>query len=157
MKELLEILQGEAFFEDFEEKHLRLLATGAARRSYAADTLLMRDHETTETFWLILEGQVALESRLREGRVPFQTLGPDDILGWSWLLPPYRASYDARALTDLHTLHFDAGVLRDRMEADPAFGYAVLKHFSALIVQRLQAARLQALDIYAHGGADHGA
>ncbi|WP_018994478.1 cyclic nucleotide-binding domain-containing protein [Thioalkalivibrio sp. ALJ2] len=156
MKELLAILEDQPFFEDFDPKHLHLLAACAAKLSYPADTRLMRDHEPTETFWLIREGQVALESPLREGCVTFQTLGPGDILGWSWLLPPYRASYDARALTELHTLRFDAGVLREHMEADPAFGYMLMKHFSALIVQRLQAARLQALDIYSHGGPGHG-
>ncbi|WP_018867911.1 MULTISPECIES: cyclic nucleotide-binding domain-containing protein [unclassified Thioalkalivibrio] len=156
MKELLAILEEQPFFEDMDERHRRLLAACAAERSYAAGAILMRDHEPTETFWLIREGQVALEGRLREGNVPFMTLGPGDILGWSWLLPPYRASYDARATTDLHTLRFDAGVLRERMEADPALGYTLMKHFAALIVQRLQAARLQALDIYSHGGPGHG-
>ena len=155
MNELLAILRDSPFFEGFEEKHLRLLAACAARRGYPAATFLMRDHEPTETFWLIREGQVALESRLHERSVQFQTLGPGDILGWSWLLPPFRASYDARALSDLNTIRFDATVLHDRMEADPAFGYAVLQQFSALIVQRLQAARLQCLDIYAAGGPDH--
>ncbi|WP_019023583.1 MULTISPECIES: cyclic nucleotide-binding domain-containing protein [unclassified Thioalkalivibrio] len=155
MKELLSILEQQPFFEDFDPKHLRLLAACAAERSYESGARLMRDHEPTETFWLIRAGQVALESRLREGTVPFQTLGPGDILGWSWLLPPYRASYDARAVSDLHTLRFDAGVLRERMEADPVFGYALLKHFTALIVQRLQAARLQGLDIYQNGGPGH--
>ncbi|WP_018948250.1 cyclic nucleotide-binding domain-containing protein [Thioalkalivibrio sp. ALMg11] len=157
MKELLAIIEEQPFFEDMEPAHKRLLAACAAERSYEADTRLMRDHEPAETFWLIRSGQVALESPLREGTVPFQTLGPGEIVGWSWLLPPYRASYDARAVTDIHTLRFDAGVLRDRMEADPAFGYRLMKHFAALIVQRLQAARLQGLDIYQPGGPGHGA
>ncbi|WP_024328578.1 cyclic nucleotide-binding domain-containing protein [Thioalkalivibrio sp. ALR17-21] len=156
MNELLAIIEKEPFFEDMAPEHRRLLAACAAKCSYTAGTRLMRDHEPTETFWLIREGQVALESPLREGNVAFQTVGPGDILGWSWLLPPYRASYDARAVTDIHTLRFDAGVLRERMEADPAFGYVLMKHFAALIVQRLQAARLQALDIYSHGGPGHG-
>lgn len=155
MTNRLAIIREQPFFQDMEPGHQHLLASCAEECGYTAGARLMRDHEPSEAFWLIRSGQVALESRLREGTLPFQTLGPGDILGWSWLLPPYRASYDARAVTDIHTLRFDAAVLRSQMEDDSAFGYMLMKHFAALIVQRLQATRLQALDIYSHGVPGH--
>lgn len=152
MKELLEILEGRPFFHGMDAGHLKLLAACAALRSFEPDTYLLREHEPAGAFYLIRSGTVALQgaSPGRDART-FMTLGEGDLLGWSWLVEPYRWHYDARAVTPVHTVHFDAGTLRERMERDPALGYDLLKRFTALIVERLQAARLQALDIYGDG------
>ena len=155
MNELLEMLKDRPFFEGLSEAHMKLLAACAALRSFEPDAFLFREHEPAEAFYLVRSGTVALESRLpgRAARA-FTTLGEGDILGWSWLIPPYRWHYDARAITPVHTVHFDAAALRGRMDHDPELGYALLKRFTGLIVERLQAARLQSLDIY--GDADVG-
>ncbi len=157
MRELLEILQGQSFFDGLTEAQLKLVAAFAALRSFEAGRYLFREHEPADAFYLIRSGRVSLESLL-PGRQPgtFMTLGGGDMLGWSWLIPPYRWHYDARALEPVHTAHFDAAALRERMDHDPVLGYALHKRFTMLIVERLQAARLQHLDIYASGEGDVG-
>jgi CRP-like cAMP-binding protein len=155
VNELLEILKGQTFFQGLGEQHVRLLTAGASLRTFRADETLFREHEEATAFYLVRSGRVALESRLPGRRAEtFMTLGPGEVLGWSWLMPPYRWHYSARALEETHTVHFDAPVLHDCMDRDPVLGYALYQRFAALIVQRLQAARLQAMDIY--GGGDVG-
>ncbi|ACL72221.1 cyclic nucleotide-binding protein [Thioalkalivibrio sulfidiphilus HL-EbGr7] len=155
MNELLEILKDQPFFEGLREADMRLLAAGASLRTFRADETLFREHEEAAAFYLIRSGRVALESRLPGRRAEvFMTLGQGEVLGWSWLMPPYRWHYSARALEETHAVHFDAPALHACMDRDPVLGYALYQRFAALIVQRLQAARLQAMDIY--GGGDVG-
>jgi CRP-like cAMP-binding protein len=155
MNELLAILRDQPFFEGLREADMRLVSAGAALRTFRAEEILFREHEEARAFYLIRTGRVALESRWPGRRAEvFMTLGHGEVLGWSWLMPPYRWHYSARALEETHTVHFDAPALHARMDRDPVLGYALYQRFAALIVQRLQAARLQGMDIY--GGGDVG-
>lgn len=152
MKERLRVLEAEPCFATLEPHCLRLLASCAAEFAVEEGGYLVREHEPASAFYLLQEGSVALEAHpAGQAVVVLQTLGPGAFVGWSWLLPPYLACFDARALTAVKGLRFDAEALRRGMDRHPVCGYALLKHFTALIVQRLQAARLQGLDIYADG------
>lgn len=126
-----------------------VLAGCARNERMAAGTLLFREGEPAGRFFLLREGRVALQVAT-PGRAPlsFQTLGPGELAGVSWLVPPYRWSYDALALTEVRVLAFDAGCLRAKCDADPVLGYRVLKVFLPVLVERLQAARWQVLDVY---------
>jgi hypothetical protein len=85
------------------------------------------------------------------GSITFQTVGVGEIVGVSWLVPPYRWTYDARALELTRAIAMDAGCLRGKCEQDHDLGYEVMKRFVPVLVERLQATRLQILDVY--GGA----
>lgn len=78
-------------------------------------------------------------------------LSPGQPLGWSWLFPPYRWSFDVRALDPVGALSVDATCLREKADQDPAFGYELMKRISSIILQRLQATRLRLLDLYGDG------
>ena len=82
------------------------------------------------------------------GAVTFQTLSAGEVVGVSWLIPPYRWSYDARALEAVRAIALDAACLRRKCDADHDFGYAMMLRFVPVLVQRLQATRLQILDVY---------
>ena len=81
-------------------------------------------------------------------RCSSRRLGEGDIVGLTWLLPPYRWGYDARATELVRAIALDAKCLRDKCEVDHDLGYALLKRFLPVLVQRLQAMRLQLLDVY---------
>ena len=81
-----------------------------------------------------------------------QTLGPGEVLGWSWLFPPYRWYFDGRALKQTQALVLDAIRVREKCEEDPKLGYELMKRSSAIIHHRMQAARLQIIDLYGPGG-----
>ena len=82
------------------------------------------------------------------GAITFQTLGEGEVVGVSWLIPPYRWSYDAKALELIRAIAMDAACLRGKCEADHDLGYEMMKRFMPVLIQRLQATRLQILDVY---------
>ena len=80
--------------------------------------------------------------------MPIQTLGPDDVVGWSWLLPPHEWDFDVRAIDRVEALRFDAGWLREQCEQDYKLGYHLLKQLLSVVASRLGACRLIQMDIY---------
>lgn len=121
----------------------------------AVDTghLLLREGAPADTLYLIRRGKVAVEVHgPGQGPIVVETLGPGDAVGWSWLFPPYRWHFDVRALEPVGAVAVDAACLRAKAEADPEFGYELMKRFSAVILERLQATRLRLLDLYGGSG-----
>lgn len=99
--------------------------------------------------YLLLTGEVHIETT-PPGRKPtlLQTIHGGDVLGWSWLIPPHRWAFDARAATDATAVALDAERLRAAADADHHFGYALVKKMFVLVADRLQATRLQLMDLY---------
>nr|WP_294544724.1 cyclic nucleotide-binding domain-containing protein [uncultured Rhodopila sp.] len=126
------------------------LAAGCARNAaFQTDDYIFHSDDPADWIHLIRHGRAALEIAVPgRGAVVFKTIGEGDVVGLTWLLPPYRWGYDARAAEPTRTLALDARCLRDKCEADHDLGYEVLKRFLGVLVQRLHAARLQMLDVY---------
>ncbi|MBX9634210.1 MAG: cyclic nucleotide-binding domain-containing protein, partial [Magnetospirillum sp.] len=126
-----------------------LLIGCAANERYAAGEHLFREGGEANKFFLIRAGTVAVEVDAPVKKaIVLETLGEGDVLGWSWMVPPYRTSFAARARDPVRALSFDAKCLRRKMEDDPALGYAVMRRFLPVMAHRLSAARLQMLDLY---------
>ena len=83
-----------------------------------------------------------------KGPVTIETIEGGEMLGWSWLFPPYKARFDARALNAVRALSLDGACLRTKCEKDPTLGYELTKRFTRLVVSRLEATRMQLLDLY---------
>lgn len=150
---LEKLVSEHAFFAGLDARFLRRLTDCARSVRFEAETYLFHDSEAADEFYLLRQGHVALEI-VAPGRGPltFQTLGAGEIVGISWLLPPYRWAYDARALERTEAFGFDARSLRELCEADHDLGYELMKRVVPVVIQRLQATRLQILDVY--GGTD---
>lgn len=109
---------------------------------FGGGRLLVAEGEPAQALYLIRRGHVALESaQFGNGRIRVETLGPGAALGWSWLFPPYRWHFDARAIGPVRAIAVDASSLRTLAEHDRDFGYALMSRVSALLLQRLQAMR----------------
>ncbi|XKE45954.1 cyclic nucleotide-binding domain-containing protein [Halomonas organivorans] len=149
MAYLERILGEHPFFAGLDDEHGRLLAGCARNRRFAAGEYLFREGEAADEFYLIRHGQVALET-LVPGRAPLviATLGEGEIVGASWLLPPYRWMFDARAVTLIRAIGLDAACLRGKCEVDHHLGYDMMKRFLPVVVKRLHDTRLQVLDVY---------
>jgi CRP/FNR family cyclic AMP-dependent transcriptional regulator len=131
-------------------QHREVIAGCARNAVFQPDEYLLREGEAADVFYVLREGTVALETFVpQRGAVAIQSLHDGDLLGWSWLVPPYRVAFDARAVETAHALAFDAACLRGKCDADPALGYDLLRLFAGVIVQRLQSTRMQLLDLYA--------
>lgn len=137
-----EDLAGHDFFSDLDAETLDFLASHASERELSEDEVVHRYDSPAEDFFLVREGRITVEVAAIEGPpLELQNLGEGAILGWSWLIPPYRWSFQARAETPGKVLQFDGKAIRERCESDPAFGYEILKRFSRLMSERLQFAR----------------
>jgi CRP/FNR family transcriptional regulator, cyclic AMP receptor protein len=86
------------------------------------------------------------------GAVTIQTVDEGEIVGWSWVFEPYRWHFDARALDLVRAVQFDAACLRGKCNQDHSFGFDLLCRFAPVMVERLEATRLQLLDVYGNGG-----
>jgi CRP-like cAMP-binding protein len=150
METLEPILAAHPFFQRLAPEHLKLLVGCATNVRFDAGAFLFRTGEDANQFFLIREGAVALEAAA-PGRVPVvvQTLGAGEILGWSWLIPPYHWTFDARALEPTRAIALDGRCLREKCEADHDLGYELLKRISHILWERLEAERVQLLDAYA--------
>lgn len=148
-QDLGHLIDQHPFFADLEPALRAALVCCAANERFAAGEHLFRTGAEARKFYLIREGRVAVEVE-PPVRPPIilETLSEGDVLGWSWLMPPYRIAFDARAQTGVRVLSFDAACLRKSMEADPALGFAVLRRFLPVMAHRLSAARMQMLDLY---------
>jgi ferredoxin len=111
---------------------------------------LFHEGEAADRLLVVRKGRVALDVHVPgRGLQVVSTLDAGDVVGWSWLVPPYRWYYDARAVTDVSAVHVDAVCLRATCDADPALGYALMRRVAEVMYERLQVSRLQMLDVYA--------
>jgi CRP/FNR family transcriptional regulator, cyclic AMP receptor protein len=149
MANLEEILQEHAFFADAPTDHVRLVCGCARNHLFHAGEYLFHADGPAHEFFLIRHGKVALEiDAPGHAAIIIETLGVGDFVGDSWLIPPYRWVFDARAVELTRAIGINAACLRGKCEADHDFGYEMMKLFLPALVKRLHATRLQVLDIY---------
>ena len=148
-RSLVEIVTGHPFFVGLERGFCDLVSGCARNVRFDAGTYLFRKGEPADEFYLVREGRVALQVTARGGEtITFQTINHDEIVGLSWLIPPYRWSFDAKATTRIRAIGINATCLRDKCESDHDLGYELMKRVMPVMISRLDAARLQALDVY---------
>jgi CRP/FNR family transcriptional regulator, cyclic AMP receptor protein len=149
MQTIDELLEEIDVFRGLADEQLDLIVGCALNRVFADGDLLLREGEPANEFFAIRHGTVALETFVpQRGAVTIETLHGGDVLGWSWLFPPHRTVYDARALGVVRTIAFDGACLRGKAEEDPRLGYDLMTRFTGVVVERLQATRLRLLDVY---------
>jgi CRP/FNR family cyclic AMP-dependent transcriptional regulator len=143
------IIRQHPFLQGLEPQYLRLIVGCASNVRFKAGQSLFREGEEASQFYMIRQGKVALQiSAAPRTVITLQTVREGDILGWSWLVPPYRWHFDARALDATRAIALDGKCLRAKSEEDHNFGYEMMKRFSNVMVERLEATRLQLLDVY---------
>ncbi len=149
METLEPILAEHPFLKGMTPEQLQLLVGCASNVRFDAGKYIFREGEEANQFYIVRQGKVALEIVTpQRGALMIDTLSDDDVLGWSWLLPPYHWHFNARALELTRAIALDGKCLRTKCESDHDLGYELLKRFAHLIEQRLQATRLQLLDLY---------
>jgi CRP/FNR family transcriptional regulator, cyclic AMP receptor protein len=149
MKGLEALLAEHPFFRGMAEADLMLIAGCAANARFEAGDYLFREGAAADQFYLLRDGRVAVEVHA-PGRNPIAIMsaGAGEVLGFSWLMPPYRWVFDARALQMTRALVFDGACLRNKCDADPRLGYDLLKRVTQVMTERLEAATVQLLDVY---------
>ena len=149
METLQGILIAHPFFKDFPTPHMDLITGCAFNVRFEPGTFIFHEGEDAEKFYLIREGKVALQiTSERRGALNIQTLGHGEILGWSWLFPPYRWKFSALVIDPTRAFAIDGHCLRDKSEQDHDLGYELLKRFSRIFEARLETVRLQLANVY---------
>ncbi|SDK18259.1 cyclic nucleotide-binding domain-containing protein [Microbulbifer yueqingensis] len=149
MEDIEELLRQHTFFRDIADAHLRTIGGCGVEVQYRPGEYIARENMPADYFFLIRRGCVAVEIQLpNSGPLCLQTLHEGDIFGWSWLFPPYQWTFDARAVDSVQAIQLDGRCLRGKCEAEPELGYELMKRFARIMTERLQATRLQLLDIY---------
>ena len=143
------ILREHPFFQGLAPAYLELIVGCASNVKFAPKEMVAKHNDPADKFYIIRSGKMSLEVDVPE-RGPFiiQTLADGDVIGWSWLFPPYKTLFDARALNAVRALSLDGACLRTKCEKDPGFGYELLKRFAGVVISRLEATRMQLLDLY---------
>ena len=147
------LLRGHKFFAGLDSEYLTLLTGCASNAVFPADSFLFREGTPADAFFLIREGRLALEiAAPNRGPLVVQTLDAGDVAGFSWLIEPHRWEFDGRAVERVHAIQMDGACLRGKCDSDPRLGYELMRRFAGLATNRLQATRLQLLDVYGHAG-----
>ena len=143
------LLRDHPFLKDLEPEYLTLLAGCAMNVRFGEGSFLFREGEAADRCFLIREGKLALEiAAPGRGSIIVQTLGAGHVAGFSWLLEPHQWQFDGRAVEPVHAVALDGTCLSGKCADDPRLGFELTQLFARLAIQRLQATRLQLLDVY---------
>ena len=154
MEAIDSLLRASPVFEGLQPDALSLIAGCASNVHFDQGSILFREGDQADTFFLVRHGTVALEMFVpSRGAAVIETIEAGEVVGWSWLFPPYRWHFDARALTALRATAFDGACLRGKCDEDPALGYELMSRFAQVLIERLQWTRLRLLDVYGDGSA----
>jgi cAMP-binding proteins - catabolite gene activator and regulatory subunit of cAMP-dependent protein kinases len=142
------------FLAGMTRTQLALLTDCAIAIHFKKGEVILHEGEFANRFYLIETGKVVLEARATCGEpLVVETIGPGDLLGWSWMFPPYVWQFTARAVEPTTAIFFYGTILREYCQKDRSLGYELLKRMSAVMVKRLQAARKQMLACHSRGSA----
>jgi CRP/FNR family cyclic AMP-dependent transcriptional regulator len=138
------------FFAGLDEGFGKLVCGCAKNVRFEAGQHLFHEGGEADAFYLLRHGRVALEVSVPgRGSTCIQTLREGEVVGLSWLIPPYRWTYDARALDLVRAISIDAVCLRRKLEADHDLGYEMMKRFVPVLLEGLHDAQIRMLDVYA--------
>jgi CRP-like cAMP-binding protein len=134
------------FVADMKPEHLKKLVEVAMFKQFERDEMIFKEGDPANRFYLVCQGKIALESGHNPDAPPLiHLIGEDEVLGWSWLFPPYNWHFSARAVEPTTAIFFYGTRLREECEDDPAFGFELMKRVAAIVIQRLQVTRVQLL------------
>jgi CRP-like cAMP-binding protein len=149
-----DLLAQQSVLHDLEPQDLDLMAGCGHNEVFQPGTYLAREGAPADRFFVVRHGKVALELHAPTGPLLMETIGPGELVGWSWLFPPYLWTYDVEAIDQARVVVIESACLRDKCDADPVFGYRLMKRFAQVVADRLQATRIRLLDLY--GNVDAG-
>jgi CRP-like cAMP-binding protein len=143
-----DLLAEQPFLKGLSAPQLELLANESMLAEFKTDDLIFQEGSPANRFYIILNGEVALESPCpkcddERGTVLIETVGAGNVLGWSWLFSPYYAHFNARAVSPVKAIFFYGTRLREQCETDHELGYQLMKRAAEIFMERLQATRIK--------------
>ncbi len=152
METIETVLREVPLFRGLAPAALELIAGCGRNVRFLDGEMLFRQGDPADTFLVLRHGSITLETFVpSRGAITIETLEAGEVVGWSWLFPPYRWHFDARATSLVRATSFDGACLRGKCESDPKLGYDLMSRFAQVVIERLQWTRLRLLDVYGNG------
>lgn len=153
MRGIRDLLAAHPFFADLDENDVDFIAGCGGNVWFGSGETIFEEGSQANTLYVIRQGKVAIETQVpgRPGIV-IDTVGPGDVVGWSWLFPPHRWHFDARVVEETGAIALDGACLRAKLDEDTALGYLLMQRFARMAGERMQATRLRLLDLYGPPG-----
>ena len=149
MKSIADLLTEHQFFAGLPAASIALISGCGTNVHFETGATVFNEGDPADTFYVVRRGSVAIEiGAPHREPVVIETVSAGEVLGVSWLMPPYRWSFDGRARGEVSAVQLDAACLRGKCDDDPALGYDLYKRFAGLMRDRLHATQLQLLDVY---------
>lgn len=131
-----------SFTQGLDPQYLELLTQCGYEANFEPGTYILKEGEPADQFYLIRHGRVALGTFISgRGFTTIQTIGDDEVLGWSWLIPPHQWRFSALVISPTQVIGFDGQRLRQECDTDPNFGYAILQRIALVLGERLEETR----------------
>ncbi len=154
MRTIDRLLDEHPFFTGLSTETLTFLSSCASIEHVPADAYLFHEGDAAQTFYVVRRGRIAIEAHRPAGPASVvETVEEGEVLGSSWLVPPHRWQFDARAVVPSGVVVFDGACLREKCDADPSLGYELTLRVAQVLHARLQASRMRLLDLYGSTGA----
>jgi CRP/FNR family transcriptional regulator, cyclic AMP receptor protein len=147
MERAQDLLAAHPFLAGMPAGQTLRLSYWSRRMVFRSGARLFEEGGRADRFWLVRDGQIALDVDTPQGTVQVETLGPGTVLGWSWLFPPFRWHFGATAVLPTLAVELDGPGIRDLCAQDPALGFDLMSRFLAVVVGRLQSTRVRLLDL----------
>lgn len=148
IEKLNSVLKKHPFFKGLTDKQLKVIEGCAKHARFTEGKTIFVEGDPADAFYFLEEGSVSIELTMpNRPSSSVHTVGAGDILGWSWVSPPYHWHFNARALKPTKAIAFDARCLRAKLDDDHELGFELLKRFAQVIVQRLDATQVQLLKL----------
>lgn len=152
-RSIAELIAEQRCLAELPNQDHKLIAGCGKNVHFRSGEMLFREGDAADTFYLVRRGSVAIElAAPARPPIVISTAGEGGLVGWSWLFPPYRWHFDARAREEVSAIAIDGACLRGKCEDDNALGYRLMRCFAQVAVDHLQAARMQVLDLYGNAG-----
>lgn len=149
--EIRDLVAGHPFTSGLSPAEVDAIADGAHVVDLAPGQHLFREGRAADHAFLVTHGHVGIELHLpHRGAVAVSTVGPGELLGWSWLLPPHAWRFDATARSAARVVALDARTIRAACDHDPALDRRITRQVIRTMTARLEATRHQLLDLYGH-------
>lgn len=149
MKNIVDLISEHIFFQGLDPKYLELIGGCGKNVQLKKGEYLFKEGTPADAFYLIRSGELAIQlGAPGKGAHIIETLGDKEVVGWSWIFPPYKWTYDSRCLSNVRLISLDGVCLRKKCESDHDLGFELMKRFSNTFVDRLKSMRIQLLDLY---------
>ena len=144
---ITDYLAAHEFFSEISDDILKFLCECSSTYEIKKEQILFRQGEPADKFYIIRNGTISIQMPAIMGpALDIQTLGKDQVLGWSWLISPYKWNFQTKADEYSELLQFEAAAILARCDQEPKFGYELFKKFAGLMSAGLNAARQKMMD-----------